>query len=71
LPAGWRKQGTDHADGGGPQSAICAQASDVRYKNDPTIAQQHKDFETAMTKLKKDMETVVARLQKQDGRIQE
>jgi cytochrome c556 len=42
-----------------------------RYKNDPTIAQQHKDFETAITKLRKDMETVVARLQEQDGRIQE
>ncbi len=26
-----------------------------RYKNDPTIAQQHKDFETAITKLRKDM----------------
>ena len=42
-----------------------------RYKNDATLAQSHKDFETAITKLRKDMETVVARLQEQDGRIQE
>ena len=42
-----------------------------RYKNDPTLAQPHKDFETAITKLRKDMETVVARLQEQDARIQE
>jgi hypothetical protein len=39
-----------------------------RYKNDPTIAQRHKDFETAITKLRKEVETVVAHLQEQDGR---
>jgi trimeric autotransporter adhesin len=39
-------------------------------EQEATIAQQRKDFEAATTELKKEMETLVARIRKQDSKIQ-
>ena len=52
------------------QEATIAELKSMVTKQEAAIAQQRKDFETTITELKKEMETLVARSKEQDAKIQ-
>ena len=52
------------------QEATITELKSMVTKQEAAIAQQRKDFETTITELKKEMETLVARSKEQDAKIQ-